>query len=308
MARSELLTDVAAALKALRECPKDLRGWEWHYLMRRCLEEPLVIRDTTQVLGVAFSFDGDQLASAGGDGTIKIWHSRTGRLVREIPNAHAKAAGCVVFHPDRKHLASAGADGRVKVWDLTVEPAVCVFEGPCDALRKFGVGYTVAFSPPDGRLLAAGSGGVVRVWDWMKNRPQHPEYAFPGHKNHSIPVAFSDDGRRLATGSASQGQRIWDPESGLQIGAWPAPSIPGQRAGVQPGRPAVGHRQPRPHREALGRRQRQTPSRIRAYRKRAGRRLQPGRQTPGFDRRGQDRARLGCIDFPGGAGPPRTQR
>src|SRR5262249_37513978 len=128
VAHRELSIDnLAAALRALKECPEVLRGWEWDYLMRLCKVEPLILRDKTEVVGVAFSPDGERLASAGGDGAVRIWDSRTGKPIREIP-AHDKAACSVVFHPDGKHLASAGADGRVKVWDLTTDPAVKVFD------------------------------------------------------------------------------------------------------------------------------------------------------------------------------------
>jgi WD40 repeat protein len=219
VAHRELSTDnLAAAVRALAQCPKDLRGWEWYYLARLCKVETLVIRDTTEVSGVAFSPDGDRLASAGGDGAIKIRNSRTGQVI-QVFHAHDKGASSVAFHPEGLHLASAGADGLVKVWDLPSGKEL--FRGPCDALRKFGAAYTVAFSPTDGRRLAAGSDGVVRVWDWKMNRPEAPEHAFGGHENHSIPVAFSDDGRSLATGGAWQGQSTWDVETGLRLRTLP---------------------------------------------------------------------------------------
>ena len=90
MAHRELSIDnLAAALRALHDCPEDLREWEWHYLMRLCKVEPLVIRDKTEVNGVAFSPDGERLASAGGDGTVKIWNSRTGKVIQTVHRAHA---------------------------------------------------------------------------------------------------------------------------------------------------------------------------------------------------------------------------
>jgi eukaryotic-like serine/threonine-protein kinase len=223
VAHRELLTNVAAALKALRECPEDLRGWEWYYLMRRCLVEPLIIRDKTEVIGVAFSPDGERLASAGGDGAVRIWNSRTGKRILEISAAHEKGACSVVFHPHGKHLASAGADGRVKVWDLTTDPAIKVFDEPCDALRKFGAAYTVAFSPPDGQHLAAGSRGTVTLWDWKNRQPLH---TFAGHEHNSIPVAFSPDGRQLATGGGQQGQRTWDTKTGRLLLTLPPHHMP----------------------------------------------------------------------------------
>src|SRR5262249_8648247 len=86
------------ALDVLAQCPEDLRGWEWHYLMRLCRAEPLVIRDQTAVNGVAFSADGALLASAGGDGTIKIRNSKTGEQVQTLPRAHSDAVVSVAFH------------------------------------------------------------------------------------------------------------------------------------------------------------------------------------------------------------------
>jgi eukaryotic-like serine/threonine-protein kinase len=197
------------ALELLAACPEDLRGWEWHYLMRLCRVEPLVIRDKMAVNGVAFSPDGERLASAGGDGAVTIWTSRTGKEIQTFP-AHASMVISVAFHPDGKYVASVGADRKVKVWNLTATDQ-SVFDGPCDAIRRFGTAYTVAFSP-DGRKLAAGSDGDVRVWDWMNRQLLH---TFTGHKFHSIPVAFSRDGRRLATSGAFQvGPRLWDVEAG----------------------------------------------------------------------------------------------
>jgi WD40 repeat protein/serine/threonine protein kinase len=208
LAHRELSADnLGRALKLLAECPEDLRDWEWHYLMRLCRVEPLIIRDKTEVNGVVFSPDGERVASAGGDGTVKIWNSGTGAGVQTFP-AHAAAVVSVAFHPEGRHLASRGADLKVKVWDLTAT-GQAVWTERCDAVRKFGTAYTIAFSP-DGRLLAAGTDEEVRVWDWKNRRLLH---RLPGHHFHSIPVAFSRDGR-LATGAFREGQKVWDPNTG----------------------------------------------------------------------------------------------
>jgi WD40 repeat protein/serine/threonine protein kinase len=203
--------NLGRALKLLEECPDDLREWEWHYLMRLCKVEPLIIHDDKEVNGVAFSPDGEQLASAGGDGTITVWNSRTVKPILTF-TAHTDSVVSVAFHPDGRHLASRGADLKVNVWDLTAT-SQAVWTEPCDATRKFGTAYTIAFSP-DGRLLASGTDGEVRVWDW-KNRQLLQR--LPGHDFHSIPVAFSRDGR-LATGAFREGLKLWDPETGILLG------------------------------------------------------------------------------------------
>jgi WD40 repeat protein/serine/threonine protein kinase len=210
--------NLGRALKLLNECPEDLREWEWHYLMRLCRFDPLVIHDPTEVHGLAFSLDGKQLASAGKDGTIKIRNSKTGDVVETLPAAHSNLIVSVAFHRDGKHLASRGAD-RVKVWDLTTRREV--FSEECWPTRTYGSAHTVAFSP-DGRYLTFASHGVVKVWDWKKNQLLH---SLPEHDFHSIPVAFSRDGR-LATGNWPKSLKLWDPQTGTHLRTLPAHDIP----------------------------------------------------------------------------------
>jgi WD40 repeat protein/serine/threonine protein kinase len=209
------LADRDLAVEQLAECPEDLRGWEWHYLMRLCLFDPLVIQDKTEVRSVVFSLDGEQLASAHGDGTIKIWNSRTGKPAIQPFHAHSDSVLSVAFHSDGRHLASRGADRKVRVWELTTRQEV--FSDDVTDTRRFGTAYTIAFSP-DGRLLATVTEQVVKVWDWKNRRLLHH---LPGHEFHTIPVAFSGDGR-LATGTVREGLKVWNPQTGTLLGTFPA--------------------------------------------------------------------------------------
>jgi WD40 repeat protein len=205
------VNDLGGALEFLVACPEDLRGWEWRYLMRLCRVNPVVMRDRKAVYGVAFSPDGERLASADADGTIRIRNSKTGELIRPIENAHKGFACCVAFHPHGDHLASVGADKRVKVWDLTTVPPGTVFERDCDAVPAYGTAYSAAFSPFDPDHLAVGYAGTVTVWNWRAEKPVH---TFPGHETDRISLAFSPDGRHLATGNWEGTVKLWDAVAG----------------------------------------------------------------------------------------------
>src|SRR5438067_737529 len=84
------VNDLGGARKLLRECPEDLRGWEWRYLMRLCRVYPVVIRGEKAIHGVVLSSNGERLASTGGDGAVRVWDSKTGKLIRAIDDAHPR--------------------------------------------------------------------------------------------------------------------------------------------------------------------------------------------------------------------------
>jgi WD40 repeat protein len=66
---------------------------------------------------VLFSPDGELLASAGGDGAIRLWNSTNGNLISTL-GRHFSGATCIAFHPERTMLASGGLDSSVKIWGV----------------------------------------------------------------------------------------------------------------------------------------------------------------------------------------------
>jgi WD40 repeat protein len=204
--------DIRRARELLNDCPSRLRQWEWFYL-RRLVRGGLVTLDGRSC--VAYSPDGKRLATAGKDHTIKVWDPDTGREVLTL-KGHRDWVSAVVFSPDGKRLASGGSDGMVRVWDLHTGKELLT-------LRQYIWVAAVAFSP-DGKRLASASGegkdgkaADVKVWDATDGKSV---LRIPAHGGQTLALAYSPDGRRLATGGKegrSFDVKVWDTASGRQV-------------------------------------------------------------------------------------------
>ena len=83
--------------------------------------------DSTGTVPLAFSADGSQLATAGHDGTVRIWDPSSGEQLLAL-DGHDALVSSVAFSPDGSQLASIGAEGMVRVWALDLDDLVEIGE------------------------------------------------------------------------------------------------------------------------------------------------------------------------------------
>jgi eukaryotic-like serine/threonine-protein kinase len=190
------------------------------------------------VRALAHCPDDTTLATAGADGTIRLWDQRTGKL-RRILVGHNYMVDGLAWSADGTVLASRAGDGTVRLWEAAT--------GKGRLPLRLGSPTAFALSPDAQMVATAGSERCVRLWDtagklvgvvdglsaevaaiawspdgttlaaggrdgaiFLSDRQGRQSANMPGHKEAVIAVAFSPDGKFLVSASRDQSLRLWD--------------------------------------------------------------------------------------------------
>jgi WD40 repeat protein len=185
--------------------------------VREFREEPVLVRGNEiirrggHVTSLAFSPDGELLASGSNDGVVQLWEAATGKELRRM-----KGGGwCVAFAPDGKAVASGCYDdvkGTVRVWD----PATGKVLHELRAGRSGGAhwGAAVAFSPDGKELATATNDGALVFWEAATGKEAR---RIKAHEYDIASIAFSPNGKTLASGARDNTLKLWDVASGKEV-------------------------------------------------------------------------------------------
>ncbi|MDJ0589135.1 MAG: NB-ARC domain-containing protein [Pleurocapsa sp. MO_226.B13] len=199
----------------------------------------------SSILAIAFSPDGELLATGDTNGESRLWRVADGQLlltlpgvdwVRSVafsPDGHLLASGgddytiylwdvqtgkclkileehtgrvcSLMFSPDGHTLVSSSEDRTLRLWDVCSGECLKVLEGHTQPI------WSVQFDSQGKQLVSGGEDNTVKLWDVPTGKCLK---TLSGHTNWIWSVAFSPDGQLVASGSHDRTVRLWDVDTG----------------------------------------------------------------------------------------------
>jgi WD40 repeat protein/serine/threonine protein kinase len=177
------------------------------------------------VTGVAYSPDGKSLATSCTDGLVRLWDVADGRLLQTFSGHDNEVTG-IAFAPNGRYMVSAGVDHSLRVWEIATGRALG------DYRQHEGAVGTVVFSRDGARLASLDLRQTLWLWHFSAAGQLTPAtapiqlgpptsaktIAVLGRSRQGITsLAFSPDGRRLASVSPDRPVQLWDVATGSEV-------------------------------------------------------------------------------------------
>ncbi|KPJ91936.1 MAG: hypothetical protein AMJ53_10385 [Gammaproteobacteria bacterium SG8_11] len=196
------------------EPPYELFSWAGEYELWVFKRGPYLLSANASqpklFTSVVFRPDGERMATADSDNTIRMWDPKTGLQTGESLTGHRDKIFNITYSPNGDLIASASRDGTIRLWNPTTgeqlgEPLI-------DNLPSYTYMYAIAFSPGGDILAGSGSDTIIHLWD-TETRQIIKEITTE-HDSAISSLSFSPDGNLLISTGYDKIIRLWDPISG----------------------------------------------------------------------------------------------
>lgn len=172
--------------------------WEWQ-------SESYVLKQQGHYFdmnALAYSPDGQYVATGGDDGKVKLWNTHSGFCVITF-SQHTSSVSSVQFAAQGQVLFSASLDGTVRAFDLVRYRNFRTFTSPSP------VQFSCLAVDPSGEVVAAGSTDSFEVFLWSVQTGKLLD-VLAGHEGPVSTLAFSPTTNVLASGSWDKTVRVWN--------------------------------------------------------------------------------------------------
>ncbi|GAA6002235.1 snoRNA-binding rRNA-processing protein PWP2 [Rhodotorula paludigena] len=173
--------------------------WEWQ-------SESYVLKQQGHYFDMntlSYSTDGQQIATGGDDGKVKIWNATSGFCFVTFED-HSSSVAAVEFAKQGQVVFSASLDGTVRAFDLIRYRNFRTFTTPQPV--QFN---SLAVDPSGEIVCAGGTGDGFEIYMWSTQTGKLID-VLSGHEGPVSALAFSPLGDRLVSASWDKSIRVWD--------------------------------------------------------------------------------------------------